>query len=278
MWILPKPKVDDVDDHLAKALTVKGKPVYVLSAEERAAVFAVYRAYDSLLGQPHPCLTPTVLDECAVHIRNGYRRHVQSGGRLAALRASLLNISDTCPYCGFGEPTELDHYLPKSEFEELAIYPRNLIPSCSACNKAKGALVPGKEPDASLIHAYFQVLPDVKFMRADVSFTANTLNVTFRIEGETLNPQLATMLEFQLERFKLSERYDQQLNKFLSEQRAGFRLFKKGGLSHSHVTEYLLESKKVMAEIFGLNDWRPVLMEGLAANKEFCAAPEKYLG
>ena len=278
MWTLPQPKVCEVNDHLSKALTVNGKPVYVLSAEERAAVFAVYRAYDSLLGQPHPSLTPTVLDECADHIRNGYRRHVQSGGRLAALRASLINITDICPYCGFGEPTELDHYLPKIEFGALAIYPHNLIPSCSACNKAKGTIVPGERPDASLIHAYFQELPNVKFMRADVSFAANTLTVTFRIEGETLNPQLAAMLEFQLERFKLNKRYRRQINKFLSEQRTGFRLFKRGGLSHSHVTEYLLESKKVMAEVFGLNDWRPVLMEGLAVNKEFCAAPEKYLG
>ena len=277
MWTLPKPSVDDVDDHLTKALTVKGKPIYTLSDAERAAVLAVYRAYDSLLGQPDPSLTPTLLNECADHIRDGYRQ-VQNGGRLAALRASLLNLTNACPYCGFGEPTELDHYLPKSEFEELAIYPRNLIPSCSACNKAKGAIVPGKEPDASLIHAYFQELPNVKFMRADVSFAANTLNVTFRIKGETLNPQLAAMLEFQLKRFKLSERYDQQLNKFLSEQRTGFRLFKRRGLSHSHVVEYLLESEKDMAEIFGINDWRPVLMEGLAANKEFCAAPEKYLG
>ena len=219
MWTLPPPDVADVDAQLTAAFTyANGEPVYALSPIERAAVLTVYQAYDALLGQPDPSLTPAALAACRQNIREGYGQ-VQIGGRLAALRASLLASTDVCPYCGFGEPTELDHYLPKTQYDELAIYPRNLVPSCGPCNNAKRTIVPGVPPGPGLIHAYFQALPDAVFMRADVVFAGGALDVTFRIETAALSPALAAMLQFQLVRLKLNDRYPRQINKFLSEQR-----------------------------------------------------------
>lgn len=278
MWTLPPPDVVDVDAQLTTALTyTNGEPVYALSPVERAAVLAVYQAYDALLGQPDPSLTPAALAACRGHIREGYGQ-VQIGGRLAALRASLLASTDVCPYCGFGEPTELDHYLPKTQYDELAIYPRNLVPSCGPCNNAKRTIVPGVQPGPGLIHAYFQALPGAVFMRADVDITGGALDVTFRIELAALTPALAAMLQFQLVRLKLNDRYPRQINKFLSEQRTAMLLFKEFGLPPAELTAYLLRSGASLAENFGRNDWRPALLEALAANEVFCAAPEDYLG
>lgn len=274
MWTLPPPDVFDVDTQLTTALTyANGTPVYTLSPVERAAVLAVYEAYDALLGQPDPSLTPTALVACREHIREGYNQ-VQVGGRLARLRASLLAATDVCPYCGFGEPTELDHYLPKSQYGELAIYPRNLVPSCGPCNNAKRTIVPGVPPGPGLIHAYHQTLPEAAFMRADVDFGGGALSVTFRIEATALTPELATMLQFQLDRLKLNDRYPRQINKFLSEQRTAMLLFKEPAA----LTAYLFRSAKSLAQNFGRNDWRPALLEALAADDTFCNAPEDYLG
>lgn len=278
MWTLPAPDIIDVDGQLATALTyANGKPVYALSVIERAAVLAVYRAYDALLGQPDPSLLPKALAACRQHIRDGYNQ-VRIGGRLEVLRASLLTSTDVCPYCGFGEPTELDHYLPKTCYGELAIYPRNLVPSCGPCNNAKRAIVPGAAPGPGLIHPYFQALPDEVFMRADVGFAAGTLDVIFRIEAGTLNPGLVQMLQFQLDRLKLNERYSRQINKFLFEQRTAILMFKEPGLTPDALTNYLLRSATSLTENFGHNDWRPALLKALAANVAFCAAPEDYLG
>ncbi len=278
MWTLPPPDVADVDAQLTLALTyVNGVPAYALSPAERAAVLAVYQLYDDLLGQPDPGLTPVALTACRVHIREGYNQ-VQIGGRLASLRALLLASTDVCPYCGFGEPTELDHYLPKTQYDELAIYPRNLVPSCGPCNNAKRTIVPGVQTGPGLIHAYFQGLPDAVFMRADVDFAGGALNVTFRIEPAALTPALAEMLQFQLVRLKLNERYPRQINKFLSEQRTAMLMFKELGLPSVELTKYLLRSAASLAGNFGRNDWRTALLEALAANEMFCAAPDDYLG
>jgi hypothetical protein len=273
VWISPPPDVDDVDAQLTTALTyVNGTAVYVLSSVERAAVLAVYRAYDALLGQPDSSLTPVELAACREYIKGGYNQ-VQIGGRLAALRASLLVSTDVCPYCGFGEPTELDHYLPITRYGELAIYPRNLIPSCGPCNNAKRTIVPGVTPDPGLFDAYFQTLPDAVFMRADVDFGGGALDVTFQIEVATLTPGLAAMLRFQLERLKLNERYRKQINKFLSEQRTAMLLFKG---RPNELGDFLRLSATSLAQDFGLNDWRPVLLVALANNATFCATPEAY--
>lgn len=217
MWTLPLPSVDDVDLQLTTALTlVNGEPVYALSGAERAAIQAVYAAYDALLGQPGPALTSPALDACRHHLAAGYNQ-VQIGQRLAALRSLLLASTDVCPYCGFGEPTDLDHYLPRSLYEALAVYPRNLVPSCGPCNNAKRAFVPGVGPAPGLIHAYFQQLPDLEFLRADVAFAIGMLDVTFMIETGVVGAPLEQMLQYQLPRMKLNARCPRQINKFLSE-------------------------------------------------------------
>jgi hypothetical protein len=55
---------------------------------------------------------------------------VQEGGRLSDLRARLKNVPGHCPYCGIGEIGDLDHFLPQTTYQLLAIYARNLIPCC----------------------------------------------------------------------------------------------------------------------------------------------------
>ena len=93
-----------------------------------------------------------------------------------------------------------------------------------------------------------------------------------------LPPALAAMLQFQLVRLKLNDRYPRQINKFLFEQRTGMVLFKEIGLPAAQLASYLRRSASSLAASFGRNDWRPALLETLAANEAFCAAPEDYLG
>jgi hypothetical protein len=276
MWTLPLPNVDEVDQQLTIALTyANGQPVYRLSAAERTAVLAVYKAYDALLGQPGRDLLPAILAACREHVADGYNQ-VQIGARLAGLRATLLAATGVCPYCGFGEPTQLDHFLPKTTYGELAIYPRNLVPSCGPCNNAKRTDVAGARPESGLIHPYFQALPDLAFMHADITFAAGALDVTFRIETGTLDPRLTQMLQYQLVRMKLNERYPSQINKFLSEQRVAILMFKE--FSQDALAAYLAKSATSLAKSFGVNDWRPALVRSLAATPNFCAEPELYLG
>jgi len=131
MWTLDNQELGELDADLAAALTyANGQVIYALTADERAAIHAVYDLYDAMLGQPAPGLIPVELDSARTFLYEAYNQ-VQIGKRLAYLRARLLASTQTCPYCGFGEVRDLDHYLPRDTYRELAIYPRHLVPSCS---------------------------------------------------------------------------------------------------------------------------------------------------
>ena len=278
MWKLTPPDVNNVEDHLNKVFTkTNDEVIYDLSTNERIAVLAVYRAYDALHGQPDSSLKPAELVSCRGYIREGYKQ-IRTGGRLAVLRDALFASIINCPYCGFGEPAQLDHYLPKSQYDELAIYPRNLIPSCGYCNQFKGTIVPGNPSGSWLIHPYFQNLPEVKFLQAKLKFTTRGLSVKYRIDPTNIDSTLARMLQFQLERLQLNSRYPKQINKFISEQRWGMMRNYRLGTPPDQFSSLLLDAAKDKAGDYGINDWRPVLLEGLAANKNFCARPDRYFG
>jgi len=51
----------------------------------------------------------------------------------------IKNSSSKCPFCGFGEVCEVDHFLPKSEFPIYSVLTYNLIPACHLCNHGKSA-------------------------------------------------------------------------------------------------------------------------------------------
>lgn len=278
MWILAPQTPGELDASLDTALTLaNGVPVYALTAVERAAVHAVYQLYDALAGQPDANLRPPALDLARPALEAAYGQ-VQIGGRLAGLRARLLASTDSCPYCGFGEVRDLDHYLPRSVYGELSIYPNNLVPSCGPCNNAKRTVVPGMGPahGPGLIHAYFQPLPDQDFLRAAVSFVDGALEVEFHVDGAGMDPDLAAKLQFQLDRLKLNERYRKQINKFLSEQRTAMLMF--NALGAGLFGDYLVRSANALSDSYGRNDWRVALLRALSADAAFCAAPGLYLG
>jgi 5-methylcytosine-specific restriction endonuclease McrA len=146
MWTLTAQVLDGLDETLNTALTLRdGTPVYVLTPLERAAIHSVYQLYEQMAGQLQTAHLPVALAAARPRLYDAYDQ-VQIGGRLASFRSSLLASTTSCPYCGFGELKDLDHYLPRSIFGELAIYPNNLIPSCGPCNNAKRKIVPGQGP------------------------------------------------------------------------------------------------------------------------------------
>jgi 5-methylcytosine-specific restriction endonuclease McrA len=275
MWTVKLPGTDDTGTQLDIALTnANGIPVYALNGVERAAIHALYLAYDANLGEPDPCLKPAVLVNCAAALLNAYDQ-VQKGKRLESLREMLLGAVMECPLCGAAAATTLDHHLPKSEYQALAIYPRNLIPSCQPCNRAKGTLVPvaGQE----MIHAYFQTLPTVTFFRADSVYAEGSLKIAFAIEDGALEAGLEARLAFQLDRLKLTERNQDAINLFLFALKPSFQLFEGQPGERDLIQSFLLKAAETYDKDLGLNHWKSAVVRSLASNDEFLDNPWAYL-
>lgn len=274
MWKVKLPDTGDVDVQLDAALIHKdGTKVHDLTDAERAAVHALYADYDQRLGEPDAALKPAALADCADALHDAYSQ-VQKGARLEWLRETLLSSVMECPLCGSGDATTLDHHLPRSDYRALSIDPRNLVPSCQPCNRAKGTLVP--IAGQGLIHAYFQVLPDVTFLVAEAVYSAGSLTVTFEVDSSGIPQALADRLTFQLDRLKLSERHPDAINIFLFGQKTAFRLFKGKQNERDLLRQFLLDSATTLDADLGLNHWRAAVFRGLAACDAFLDDPWTY--
>lgn len=60
-----------------------------------------------------------------------------------------------CPFCGFGQASTLDHYLPKARFPILSVLPWNLVPACKDCNTGKNAATATAQ-DQQTLHPYLE--------------------------------------------------------------------------------------------------------------------------
>jgi hypothetical protein len=270
MWLLPRPRTQiavAVADAEIALTYADGTAIYDLSSEVKITLAAAYRLYDKKHGKPHLSLTTCKLPPpCLEALYEAYAE-VQKKGRLQSLRRQLLSKAEICPFCGFGEPTQLDHHLPKNSYKGLAIYPRNLVPSCGPCNNFKRAHV-GAGSD-ELVHAYFDVLPVDNFLIANVKMRSSALVVKFEIDLTVLNPELGHRLRFQIERMQLNTRYPKQINVFLFGQRTGMlNVFNnKGGVG---LRKYLTSAADGLDLDFGQHDWRAALLRGLADCNVFC--------
>lgn len=97
-----------------------------------------------------------------------------------------------CPYCMLNEPNTWDHYLPKSDYPELAVYFGNLIFVCWGCNHKKGDHY---RPDRlEYCHPGFTVDPIEPLLHCQVRITAGVIEIGFYCsssDGDDERPRIA---------------------------------------------------------------------------------------
>lgn len=111
----------------------------------------------------------------------------------------IRNSINECPYCGFGEITEIDHFLAKSLYPEFILFYYNLIPSCNNCNKQKGI-------KSIHIHPYKDKIDIEPF---DVETKISNSNIVFLYN---VNNDISDNLKEYIRLFDLSKRYSKQVN------------------------------------------------------------------
>ncbi|MDX0906353.1 hypothetical protein GOL75_14040 [Sinorhizobium medicae] len=275
MWKMRLPPAGDLNAQLDAALIqINGTVLYELSPEERQAIHDLYDQYDQLGGEPHHTLNPEELNACRNALHDAYDQ-VQLSGRLSTMRARLLDAAPECPFCGAAPATTLDHHLPKGEYRSLSINPRNLIPSCQPCNRAKGTLSPVAGEGA--IHAYFQTLPDETFLVAQTSYVDGALAVSFFVDEQVAPPPLSERLTFQIGRLKLNERLAKSINTFLFELKPGIELLRDIPDTREVIKTHLLKAGESFDRSFGMNHWKAAVVRGLAACEPFLDDPWSYL-
>ena len=171
-----------------------------------------------------------------------------------------------CPLCGEREVKTLDYYLSQSDFPELAVFPANLVPSCSDCNKTKLAHIP-EAPDEQLFHPYFDNWSTHRILSASVT-VRNAVSVRFSIidvPGFPRDDLQRAREHFRL--LKLDELYDSKSAVELVESKDNFRRnYQDGAEVLRAELRYIAQSRQRS----NINSWRAALYWGLAESNDFC--------
>ncbi|WP_324832101.1 HNH endonuclease signature motif containing protein [Pseudomonas saxonica] len=276
MWRLNTPNIEITDRELLTALTlVNGNPVYPISDNQRQRIRELYQEYDNNSGNPHDNLKgeDIVLDlRQAIH--DAYGSQVQIRGRLEDYRDKIKLNAECCPYCGFGAITDLDHHLPRSTYKAHAIYARNLIPSCSACNNLKRAKA-GDTPDTQFSHVYFGQVPQEVFLVASATANISGLVVTYSIQKTpNLNVDEFQRLKYQFSALNLNDRYVSQVNIHIGSLRTSIELMAVHG--ENALRSYLQQCYEQSRQDFGMNHWRSALLKALTESDEFCQGAYRF--
>lgn len=135
MWKLEKPSLQSSKDDL-REVTVLCRDI---NEGDRLDFEALYEEYDNNNGKiseeyHFDFIKNHVAQSSAMY---GQYYKLNEGGKLDYIRAELFIEAHDCPFCGFGEPVTLDHFMPESKYKELATCRLNLVPLCWKCNNKK---------------------------------------------------------------------------------------------------------------------------------------------
>lgn len=180
----------------------------------------------------------------------------------------LLAPLGICPICGFGHVKTLDHYLPKSKFPLLSIFPSNLVPCCTDCNKVKLANVAIAQGEQCL-HPYFSdsIFIDEQWIFATVIHSSPAA-VTFHIQRPPLWSDINfDRAEHHFREYDLANRFSVQAGSELASLRKELLIdFRTGGANEVQKT---LIKKEAASRSLEVNSWKTAMYQALSANPWF---------
>lgn len=188
-------------------------------------------------------------------------KYLNEGQKLDYIRFELLSMIRECPYCGFGEPTTLDHYMPESKYKELATCRLNLVPLCWKCNHKK------KDKDyQGFIHSYYQDFPkEVVFFKCSVDVKDDgAMFFKFYIDGTKISKTLKSQLENQTNTIELNKRLNKESISYITSN------FFPDKIKEDNALKVFIKSKlENSRKRYGNNDWHTALLTGLYDNEDF---------
>ena len=271
---LPLPSRDSARDDLVKSIRARRyrreDRGHAITPEELNAILALYDRYDRDHAKPCDALKGGAFPKTLTDALYRAYDSTQEGRRLYSVRRLLFSDVDLCPICGIDPVAELDHYLPRSVFKPLAIYTRNLVPMCHACNHAKLAGFGAQgDGETRFLHAYFDKLPDVDFLRAEVAIRDGGLVVEFSIaEDAALPGDYAERIAHQMTALNLNARYEAEVNTYISSHAVALHL-QYGIDGAKGVRAFLKLQSRFEMQAFYRNHWRPTLLGALASHDQF---------
>ncbi|WP_269222496.1 HNH endonuclease [Flavobacterium sp. IMCC34518] len=194
-----------------------------------------------------------------------YSNSIISKLKIKLTTSEFNRVENTCQNCTIGEVSSFDHFLPKDEFPEFSVHPKNLIPSCSKCNGKKS--VNWRNGLNSLfLNLYLDNLPDTQYLFVNVD---HNLDFTFIIDNRNhIDLDLFSVIESHYIKLDLVNRFLENSNKVVSELSNTINSFK-NKLPRAEIIDSVIETESSNRVLYGSNYWQSILKLTLVNNAVF---------
>lgn len=219
---------------------------------------------------------PATIDSSDAQVLRDTFRLLDAGRPMAQLRRDLLSIgsNDRCPMCDRVPVSALDHHLPKSSFPHYSVMPRNLVPICDRCNRAKrDALRTSRS--SRFFHPYYDATSSTQLLDVSVEIEP-ILYIKFGIRRDGPDREIAEVMHFTLTQLGLDRYYEGEAYDDLGDL--------SGSLENSFqaaggpgVRAHLLGIQESCSTQKGPNYWRSALYGSLAEHQGFCEGGYRQL-
>jgi 5-methylcytosine-specific restriction endonuclease McrA len=174
-----------------------------------------------------------------------------------------------CPFCGFGQVSTLDHYLPKSKYPQLSVFPLNLVPSCTDCNTRKSAAIASVAERQSL-HPYFdhQNFIDDQWLYAKLMPFEPAIVHFFVKPPDHWSDISKARVQSHFNDFKLASRYSVEASNELACLRAMLADYWK--LSGLNGIKQDLKIRAQSYQSLHSNSWQTAMFQALIASDWYC--------
>lgn len=237
----------------------------------RSQVLAAYRRYETAVPDVGELERALMTDRQKEAMQHAY---IAETAPMAVLRGDLLGRISVarCPFCGISESSTLDHYLPKEQYPEFAIFPKNLVPCCAICNTRKRDRIIDKGTKVRMfLHPCYDKIPDLAFVEVRARIASDALILSYQLT----RPAAMALRSFQhlqshFRELNLADRYRKMALEHLGGQYPALRRAYGAGEDAERVKNKLTEGAEDFEEVSGPNYWLAKLYRTLAGNVDFC--------
>jgi hypothetical protein len=176
-------------------------------------------------------------------------------------------LINTCQNCTINEVNSFDHLLPKDEFPEFSVNPKNLFPSCTQCNGYKSH-VWRNAAEALFLNLFLDVLPPDRYLYATVTVN-DQVEIIYTIENRTgLDNTLFALIASHYQRLHLLSRFRQNSDAVITELIHSVSSYK-NFLSKAQIKEVVLQKEAMDLDKFGHNYWKALTRIALIESDDF---------
>jgi hypothetical protein len=174
-----------------------------------------------------------------------------------------------CPNCTLTDCSQLDHYIPKTEFPEFSANPRNLMQCCSICNQKKlDRWLNGKQ--AIFLNLYLDELPQEQYLFVDISIKNGVPIIKFYLKNQTnIDPILFSRIESHYRELDLCKRFVERADSVISEILRNYKAAMQASTTDAVFIEMLASIAKQEQKDFGFNYWKAILALECCKSQEF---------